>query len=270
MASFGNGGLTLSRLIEAMYNVAQNSPTTQKLCAIWQKLPAEATHLITPMLLRRHVKASPALKYADDLLTSGVAQWKTVGNATYLEFRSWYIELVVRSHLNELGLSDQFTAPILAEDLIPLLLTFNQEAFQLIHDIESCARHLVSTYLLMHHVGDDHILKGHAKIRNERTGIFEDLYDRTLNWRNRTEKNGLMVRHNPLITYSTTRDLAVLIEEIGREVKIRDWIEIANSMQKLVVVRDAVMHNQLIEFDTLEQLYSLQAKIYRLLDSENS
>jgi len=70
---------------------------------------------------------------------------------------------------------------------------------------------------------------------------------------------------NPLLAYLKTRDLADLISEIGVAENSKAWLAIAQSIQTLSDVRDAVMHNQLIDDGALQRLYDLQAAIYEAL-----
>ena len=73
---------------------------------------------------------------------------------------------------------------------------------------------------------------------------------------------------NPLIAYLSTRELANLIEELGAELHSPQWLRIAQAIRALSDVRDAVMHNQLIDDNQLEQLYKLQANIYDALNMQ--
>ena len=70
---------------------------------------------------------------------------------------------------------------------------------------------------------------------------------------------------NPLVAYLSTRDLAGIIEEIGVEIGSKIWQRIAQAIRDLAGVRDAVMHNQLVNDAALQRLYDLQADIYKAL-----
>lgn len=266
----GDGELTMASLIEATRAAAQNSPTALKLCTIWKGLPPEPLDLLRRMLNHRHVKVATNLRHADDLLTYGLARWVTVGEAHYLGFRSWYVELVAWLHMAELGLDNGKIGRVPPDELIPELTTFNREAFQLIYDIETTARHFAITYLYAHRKDNEHILRKFAESYDTQKGSVEDAYSRATDWRARSEKKGLLTAHNPLITYCTTRDLAKIISDIGYESRTDAWKPIADAIEKLADVRDAVMHHQLIDLNTLKQLYALQVKMYNLVDTQTN
>ena len=44
------------------------------------------------------------------------------------------------------------------------------------------------------------------------------------------------------------------------------WEDILDTVEKLTPIRDAVMHNQIIDEKSLKSLYLLQAKIYKALN----
>ena len=139
----------------------------------------------------------------------------------------------------------------------------------MINDIENQARNFVTVHLCIRQPGDKPILKGMSKKYNEHEQIFEDAHQRAVDWQAHSADRGLPVTLNPLLAYLSTRDLAEIIEEIGTEMGSEDWQRIAQAIRNLAGVRDAVMHNQLIDDAALQRLYDLQAGIYESL-SETS
>ena len=86
-----------------------------------------------------------------------------------------------------------------------------------------------------------------------------------MDWQAHSAEEGLPVTLNPLLAYLSTRDLADIIEEIGIEIGSDAWQRIAQAIQNLAGIRDAVMHNQLVDDIALQRLYDLQAGIYEAL-----
>lgn len=70
---------------------------------------------------------------------------------------------------------------------------------------------------------------------------------------------------NSNIAYLSMSDLADLIETIGIERKWLSWQALANTLHGIRDVRDAVMHNQLIDQRVLTRLYDLREQIYAAL-----
>ena len=85
-------------------------------------------------------------------------------------------------------------------------------------------------------------------------------------WRERSRRKGMDVTLNRLITFVSTGDLAQLVQEIAIDGN-SFWDDIVDAIGKISSVRDAVMHNQIIDERSLEELYVLQAKIYSALNN---
>jgi len=184
-----------------------------------------------------------------------------------LSFRSWYVELLVRLHAQDLGIEDDRIRRIDVGKLMPEVFTINAEAYHLIGGIETLGRNFVTIQLCMQQDdGSQHILTGRGPKYDRHREVLEDAYNRAKGWRARSARGGLPVSLNPLLAYCSTRDLADLIEEIGKDMDSPEWQRIAEAIRELSYVRDAVMHNQLIDDIALQRLYDLQADIYEALD----
>jgi hypothetical protein len=193
-----------------------------------------------------------------------------VSSERYLSFRSWYTELLTRLHLEELGISDEETGQIRIEELMPKVSELNVEAYRLVNDIENQARNFVAIQLCLRQDNGSPILKDRSKKLNDYERVFEDAHQRAVDWKARSANKGLPVDMNPLLAYLSTSDLADLIEEIAIEMKAEAWRRIARAIRDLTGVRDAVMHNQMIDDADLQRLYDLQASIYAALSVDQS
>jgi len=134
-----------------------------------------------------------------------------------------------------------------------------------LNDIETKVRQFVGTYLRYHKTSDQHILEEKVRRANRNGFDIEDAYQRAQAWKARTTNKGLQTNFNPPITYCSTTDLAELTRDIGIEQDRQEWQKVAELIEEMIPIRDAVMHNQLIAETALEQLFSLQERVYSLL-----
>jgi hypothetical protein len=144
---------------------------------------------------------------------------------------------------------------------MPAISGLNLEAYRVINDLERQARNLVATRLSLG-PWTGHILKGRAVRFNEKTGRHEDAHQRAAGWRADSIDKGLL---NPLPAYLSTRYLAFIIKEIGKEMGSQPLRSIADALLELSGIRDAVMHNQLVDAAALLRLHELRADVYEAL-----
>ncbi len=254
------------KLLAATRQQAQHGALAQRLIAVWQRLPAEALKIIGWLLARRYVSINFAPEVVDQLLVSGVGRVTRVGSADYLAFRSWYVELIVRTHPAELRLTDRAVSPRSIDDLIPDVSALHLEAYRLIHDLENTARNFVALYFRAQQPDSASLLIGRALKQDPVSGVREDAHTRAVEWRTRSAGKGVPVDVNPLLAFLGTRDLALLMVEIAADLKSATWAQAAQAMSDLADVRDAVMHNQLIDDGALARLTDLQLILYRALN----
>ena len=262
-----SGSLGLSRLLSETATAAAGGITAARLLAIWRRLPPESLRLVRELVLRGSLMATQSQYAVDALVAAALAQVRGEGNQTYIGFRSWFAELVVRYHLEELSIADLETERVQMSELMPTIRAMNDEAYGLINDVENTARNFVVTYLSRTCQGDESILAGrHPKLR-QNTNDVTDAHQRAVEWRAKNQKLGLPADTNPLIAYCSTSDLAELIDEIAQEMHSDRWHKFARAMRGLTHIRDAVMHNQLIDDRCLAEIMSVQAQIHTALDS---
>jgi hypothetical protein len=260
-----SGPLGFPALLSSTYQAAANGPAGQTLIGAWCQLPAESRSVLRDLVLQRRMPAKVLPAHLERLRLAGVIQLDQVGAISYLNFRSWYAELLVRLHAEELGIADEQTQRIQIAELMPKAFELNVEAYRLISDIENQARNFVAVQLCLRQTHGEPILKERSKKYNDYKRVSEDAHQRAMDWQTRSAGKGLPVALNPLLAYLSTRDLADLIVEIGIEMRSEAWQRIAQAIQDLSGVRDAVMHNQLIDDAALQRLYDLQADIYEAL-----
>ena len=257
--------LSFPTLLSSTYQAAANGPSGQALLRVWRRLPDESRSVLKDLIFQRRVSATQLPPHLERLHTAGIVRSNQVGSTRYLDFRSWYIELLVRLHAEELGIADEQTRRIRIDELVPKTSELNVEAYRLINNIENQARNFVAVHLCLGKARDEPILEGKSKKYNEREYAYEYAHQRALNWRDHSADRGLPVELNPLMAYLSVRDLADLIAEIGADIHSQAWQHIAQAIQDLASVRDAVMHNQLVDDAALQRLYDLQADIYAAL-----
>lgn len=264
------GQLRSLNLLTAARQVAANGLAAQALLSAWSRLPADLLAVVKLLMVHRYVRHRLSTEEVEVLQTVGLTRLSRLGQMGYLSFRSWYVELVVRLHAVELGIADARLQRLRIDDLMPDVYAINAESYQLINHIENAARNFVSLYLYSHQTGDSPILANRAKKYNQDTCRFEDALQRAEEWKQRSAVNGLPADANPLMAFLSTRDLAQLITEIAHESKIQAWAGISQALLDLADIRDAVMHNQLIDDGQLNKLYDLQASFYQALNASGS
>jgi hypothetical protein len=263
------GDLSFPALLSATRRAAADGPAGQVLLNAWQQLPVECRSVLRDLALQRHIPATAPPAALERLHVAGAIRSDPVGPTKYLNFRSWYVELLVRLHADELGIADEQTQSIRIDELMPITSEMNVEAYRLINDVETQARNFVTIQLCLRKPRSEHILRGISIKHDQKEQAFVDAYDRAIDWQARSADRGLPVDLNPLLAYLSTRDLAYIIEEVGIDMGSKAWQRVAHAIRDLAGVRDAVMHNQLIDDAALQRLYDLQADIYEAL-SETS
>lgn len=260
-----HGKLSLQELLAATRKAAIEGSTSQTLLQTWLELPVDSKQVLRELLLQRRIPATTLPDYLERTILAGITHRKKIGTNHYLDFRSWYMELAVRLHTEELGIATEQTEQIEIVDLMPSTSIMNSEAYKIINEVENLVRNFITAQMSLRSELGFHYLMGISRKYNPDTGVDEDAYKRAEDWQCRSADRGLPVEMNPLIAYLSTRDLANLVENLGAVMQSRSWLKIAQVIRELSDVRDAVMHNQLIDERALKRLYGLQANIYQAL-----
>jgi hypothetical protein len=256
---------TLQSMLDSVQNIAKQHEVTDRLLSVWKQLPEAALVLLEGLLRHRHLHVAATTHDDEHLLSAGIARRTVVDKQVYLGFQSWYVELALRYHAEDLNLHDKRLLRVDVANLAPVLTSLNDEAYQLIRDIEISARNFVSIRLSLNNKGTESILKGLNR-RYDNANQLTDADERTRNERKRIQGYGLNAALNPQIAYLTTGDLAQILQEIGRKDEDKAWLKIAESVQQMASIRNMVMHNQLVDEAALQTLYELRAAIYKALN----
>lgn len=263
--------LSFSKLLSSIDKVAKDSAGTSKLVQFWSDLPEETKPMILNLLRHKYLSASSVLpSNLIRLYDYGILAHRTINERSYLSFRSWYVELVIRYHLTELGITVDGTLPELIE-IIPDATAICLEGYSLVNEIENLVRNFVSAYLWGHKLpSEDHPLKDKLYKFSEEKGREEDAYERALDWKERSLKRKVeSAKLNPLIAFLSTTSLADLVLEIGQETNSQSWMDISCAIRDMSGVRDAIMHNQIIDDSDLSMLYDIQEKVYKALSQND-
>jgi hypothetical protein len=238
----------------------------KSLVSSWSDLPAGSMEIVRELLLFGRL-SSRNQRMLDLLVVAGILRYQDIFKQSFVRISSWYMELLLRNNVEVLGVDDDAWKKIEFQEFAPLLCTLNVEAYKIIHHIENLIRNFALTKLFEQNESADHVLQNKVlkRIQSYEKYRDEDAFDRATDWRERSLQNGIDVSLNPLITYLSTGDLVQLLREAGAAGDAT-WKEIVDTMEKVTPIRDAVMHNQVIDEKSLESLYSLQVKVYNALN----
>jgi len=256
--------LSLDAILRGITVVAQSGQVAQRLLGTWGMLLPESQGLIYRLLASRVVRRPGAQEQAEQLLSLGVVREEVVGGVRYLVFRSWYHEMLFRNHLTELGYGDTPAAKVQISELMPGLQIINREAYRVILEVENAVRSHFVLQAQLHREPDIPPLRGRLE-RYDEAGFLTDAQQRAEQWRRQSAEKGLPTHLSPLIAFCTTRDLAKLMEKLVSGSGAKVWGGIGRTMRALASVRDAVMHNQLIDEAALLRLYELRTEVYEAL-----
>ncbi len=242
---------------------------------VWKNLPFDSIKAIQELLLLRQVPVKSLPPHLERLRVAGIVRERVILNQRYITLRSWYTELLLRLHATELGIGDRASQdPDLAE-LMPTISVLHQDAYILVHEIENLLRNFLVTHLAAERSTGEPLLsgRGYKDVTLRRNGESErheqDAQERAEQWQMRSRDRGLPVHLNPAIAYLSLSDLGSILKEVGELMDSASWLRVAAAVERVVDIRDAVMHNQIIEIVDLEKIHALQAEIFSAL-SETS
>jgi hypothetical protein len=147
-------------------------------------------------------------------------------------------------------------------ELIPPVFCLNNAAYELISEIETLLRNIIVIRLGIQPKGK-HLLSGINYRSSPRDGVKEDQYFRSLDWRKRVSKSQFVYAHAALISYTDTGDLLDLVDHlldlqddvVGRLKPLRAQL---SGMKE---IRDAVMHGQVINEKSVENLSQIYIQL---------
>lgn len=259
------GQISVANCIESTKIAAKDSDVQRRLLSVWKTLPAESLAYLPKLILSRRLPGNLYPAHKEPLVSAGIIEEISNGQDRFLKFRSWFVELVVHLHTEELNLADERLARIDPYLLIPDISSFSIDAYRLINNIENSARNFLTIQLSLATPKGTGILTNRLRQYDRSRDEESDAESRAAEWRSRSAQNGLPTALNPLIAYVSTRDLADLFDEFGRQNDRTGFREMGQMMRQLSHIRDAIMHNQLIDEAAIGKLYQLKSKIDQAL-----
>jgi len=255
--------LTLESMLKGVEEAALNSQIAEALLKSWQHIHSNFGGRIVGELFAHGV--IPEIPFppaaVEAFLSGGLVRRFAVGAVTYLRFHSWFVEVVVRLRSDEIdeGYPRQSIQDI--RELVPNIGILNVRAYGIVNQIENDVRNLVISRLIGGQSNDKPLLAEKGN-KLDRDGVLKDAHTRALQWRDSAAEKQVNTHINPLICYLSTRDLSELVSELSKERNSNSWLDVGDALREIAVIRDLVMHNQLIDDATSERLELLQEKIY--------
>lgn len=259
--------LTLLSLLAAARAAAVEGQYSKRIQECLQQVPAESLAVLKKLLVLRQIPVislSPAMQR---LHSMGIVKEKVSKESRHLVLQSWFIELMLRALTQIFGLPGSSNRQADIADLMPTITVLNQNAFELLQEIEILLRNFVVTQLWDQQPDGLPLLTGwyyqssFVWQNGDRTRLDRDTQEVANDWRERCQENGLPDQLNPDIAYTSLTTLAGILTELGRKEGSKRWEKVVEAVEEVVNIRDAVMHNQLIEFDDFEKILMLKNKI---------
>lgn len=266
---------SIDELLIATRKAALSGSAGQAMLKIWKKLPSASKKSIQELLLLRQVPVKSLPPDLERLRIAGIISERQILNQRYITLRCWYTEMLLRLHSHELGIEDSTAYSVDPSELMPSISVLHEDAYLLIHEIENLLRNFLVTHLAGERSIGEPLLRGrgYKDITSRKNGIStkheEDAQERAEQWQMRSKSNGLPVHLNPVIAYLSLGDLGRILKELGELMDSTSWLCVAAAVAQVVNIRDAVMHNQIIEFADLKKIHDLQTVIFSAL-SETS
>ena len=266
---------SVDSLLTAVREAASSGAAGQAMMKLWKKLPPTSIKAIEELLLLRQVPVKSLSPNLERLRVSGILSERMILNQRYVTLRCWYTELLLRLHSAELGIENCTSRNPDITELMPTISILHEEAYLLIHEIENLLRNFLVTHLAAECSTGEPLLRGRGfkDVTFRKNGDLikqeQDAQERAEQWQMRSKDNGLPVHLNPTIAYLSLSDLVAILNELGEFMNSTNWLRVAAAAQRIVSIRDAVMHNQIVEIVDLEKIYSLQTEIFSAL-SETS
>jgi hypothetical protein len=217
--------------------------------------------ILSRILIERYLSNAIDQEIKEQLLLSCCIREQKTPNSGYVTFFSWAIELILRAHETEIGISSEKSQRIEVSELQPEIFVINIEAYKLIFSIEFKIRNLIFNQLCLLNESD-HYLKNW--LSGQLNG-YNDAYSSANDWKNKSNSLGLSMDLNSLLCYLNTRDAAKLMKQLGSKIDNQEWIKIGQKLLEVSSIRDAVMHNQIIDKDDFNRLEFLNDEIDQLL-----
>jgi hypothetical protein len=256
---------TLEDLLKASKETVQKSEFSKKLVGLIMRLHPNAKNVIQEILDKRMLPVNALSDSQERLRILGLITLKSNFGENFLTIRSWYIELLLRLFSKEIGLQEESEVLFNAiKEMIPPLTVINREAYQLLQETENLVRNYLANYLTKVENEGIPLLKARgfrsALVNGYNNNKKIDAHERANKLREKSKRNGLAEHLNPDFAYLTFGDLGLIVSEINSETRNHKWLTVEYTIDQVVSIRNAVMHNQLIEFRDLEKIIELKTQ----------
>jgi len=269
--------ITIDNLIKATDVTATKGQVCDKFLRYWKELPDDSIETLNKILMLRQMPIYSIKNSTEKLLLMGIIKEKQSQDIRCIMLRSWFVELMLRHFAKDLRLSNSISQNSNVSELMPTITILNQKAFHLLQEIEILLRNIIITQLWKYRSEGEPLLSGwfyqdyairqngdlKKRFEKDAQGVADD-------WRERSRQNGLSDNLNPDIAYLSLPDLAGILSDLSRKKGSRNWDKVTNAIKEVVSIRDAVMHNQLIEIDDFEKILILQNKISAAISDEDN
>jgi hypothetical protein len=255
--------LNFSSLIVATKETARQR--ADLLTTLTQYFDPKILLLLHELLMNQYLPAEQYAVHRQRLLASGLVKEEQLDNKSYLRFRSWFYEMLIRLNAEAVGIPPIHITNIRIQEMAPTLYSLNQELYRLINDIESQARNFVVIQQSLRKEQNEPLLQGLSKELKNGMSII-DAQQKANDWKQRVKNHqSVLSELNPTVCYLSTRDLANIITELASSYGMPEWRVIGDSIREMGVIRDAVMHHQIVDDSAIDHLYQLQFQIYNAL-----
>ena len=258
----GKEGLKFASLEIAADKASKEGRYAAKMVDVWRKMPNDVFEIMESLIKMQPLAKTANPESLELMHTAGMIDFSTIFRKRYIKLGSRFTELVIRNNLSQLGIDAIKYTQADFNEFVPVVNSFNVEAYMIINELENLIRNIAVSKMLEEHDDQMHILISHVlkSVTNADGKITTDAYERAIEWKGKNLKAGIDSRFNPLIAYLSTGDLVQLLKEIP-DTATRHLQQLANILEAVTPMRDAVMHNQLIEENSLEKLYAFKAEI---------
>lgn len=242
------------------FDAAENLITDSEWVKLIEKraksLSAEAIDVIA-FILRGQLISLSDRELKQELLLNGLTR---SANTSLIILTNPVIERTLRKHWQKWfpQRSDKVFGDV--SELIPPIFTLNNKAFELISEIEMLLRNIAVVRLGVNTTdAEKHFLSGLNYELNNYTGLKEDQYLRSKDWRHKVGKSRYVDAHAALISYTDTKDLLNLIDYLINENDqvVSSLKPVRAKLNGLKEIRDAVMHGQVINEQSVDNLIDI-------------
>lgn len=202
----------------------------------------------------------------EEIFLSGLFCFHNKGDITYIQFRNWFVEKILRENIFH-AFSQKFHLSKISE-LIPPHSFFNSRSYNIILQIENSLRNLL--IMRLHKFNqNEHPLKLINFVNIDQSRQFRSYYNYCLNERNKNERYNFAIQSS-LSSYLMIVDFKNIFftaensftNERGVYAKFTDIFpsksDLENNLEQLRRIRNLIAHNNIIFADTFNSLLECQ------------